>query len=112
MRLIVLLALVPAMALGATVVTTIDAPDTGISGLGWGSGSLWAADGVTGWVYELDPADGTVLSSFFCAVGTPSGLAYMGGNLHVPNAESGSYHGYVYKWSESGEYQGVYDSTC
>jgi len=112
MRLILLLALVPAVALGASVVKTIDAPDTGISGLAWGAGSLWAADGGTGNIYELDPSDGTVLSSFYCNTGTPSGLAYMGGNLHALNAESGTYYGYVYKYSESGGYQGAYDSTC
>lgn len=112
MRKVFLLALVPAVALGASVVQTIDAPDTGVTGLAWGSGSLWAADGGTGWVYEIDPADGTVLGSFYCNVGTASGLAYMGGNVHALNSESGTYYGYVYKWSESGEYQGAYDSTC
>src|SRR6056297_2891625 len=107
MRKVFLLALVPAVALGASVVQTIDAPDTGVTGLAWGSGILWAADGGTGWVYEIDPADGTVLGSFYCNVGTASGLAYMGGNVHALNSESGTYYGYVYKWSESGEYQGA-----
>jgi len=112
MRKVFLLALVPAVALGASVVKTIDAPDTGVTGLAWGSGSLWAADGGTGMIYEIDPADGTVLGSFYCNTGTPSGLAYMGGNLHALNSESGTYYGYVYKYSEGGSYQGAYDSTC
>lgn len=112
MRLIALIVLVPAVALGATVVKTIDAPDTDISGLAYGSGSLWAADGNSSWIYELDPEDGTVLSSFRFTQGTPSGLAIWGSTLHILNAESGTYHGYVYKYSTSGSYQGNYDSTC
>ncbi len=112
MRALLLLALVPAIAFGASVVKTIDAPDSGIAGLAWGSGSLWASDGGTGNVYELDPADGTVLSSFYCDNGTPGGLAHMSGDLHVLNSESGTYVGYVYKYSEGGSYQGAYDTTC
>lgn len=112
MKLIILLVLVPA-AFGAGVVLTIDAPDTGITGLAYGSGSLWAVDGTTSYVYEMDPSNGSVLSSFYFPYGgTPSGLAIKGDTLHILRADIGVYHGYVYRYSTSGAYQGVYDSTC
>ena len=111
MKLILLLALVPA-AFGAGVVLTIDAPDTGISGLAFGSGSLWAVDGTTSYVYELDPSNGSVQSSFFFPYGVPSGMAISAASLHILRADAGTYYGYVYKYSTSGVYQSVYDSTC
>ena len=111
MKFIILLALVPAV-FGAGVVLTIDAPDTGISGLAYGSGSLWAVDGTTSWVYELDPSNGSILSSFYFPYGIPSGMAISGTTLHILRADAGTYYGYVYKYSTTGVYQGVYDSTC
>jgi len=111
MKLLVLLILVPA-AFGASIVQTIDAPDTGISGLGFGSGSLWAVDGTTGYVYELDPSNGAVISSFFFEYGTPSGMSVSGSTLHILRADAGTYHGYIYRYSTSGVFQGNYDSTC
>lgn len=111
MKLIILLALVPA-AFGAGVVLTIDAPDTGISGLAYESGSLWAVDGTTSYVYELDPSTGSVVSSFYFHYGTPSGLAMCGGTLHILRSDIGIYHGYVYMLSTSGLFEGLYDSTC
>ncbi len=111
MKLILLLALVP-VAVGAGVVLTIDAPDTGISGLAFGSGSLWAVDGTTSYVYELDPSNGSVQSSFFFPYGVPSGMALSGANLHILRSDAGTYYGYVYRYSTSGVYQSVYDSTC
>ncbi|MEN8209275.1 MAG: hypothetical protein ABFR50_08490, partial [Candidatus Fermentibacteria bacterium] len=111
MKFILLLALVP-VAFGAGVVLTIDAPDTGISGLAFESGSLWAVDGTTGYVYEMDPSNGSVLSSFFFPYGNPSGMGISGTTLHILRADAGTYHGYVYRFSTAGAYQGVYDSTC
>ncbi len=111
MKLLVLLVLVPAV-FGATVVQTIDAPDTGITGLGYGSGSLWAADGTTSWIYELDPSDGSVLSSFYFDYGTPGGMTLCGSTLHILRADAGGNYGYVYKFSSSGTFEGSYDSTC
>ena len=111
MKFIILLALVP-VAFGAGVVLTIDAPDTGISGLAFGSGSLWAVDGTTSYVYELDPSSGSVQSSFFFPYGTPAGVAFSGSDLHILRVDAGTYYGYVYKYSTSGALQGNYDSTC
>ena len=111
MKFIILMALVP-VAFGASVVLTIDAPDTGISGLAFGSGSLWAVDGTTSFVYELDPSNGSVQSSFSFPYGVPSGMAISGTTLHILRADAGTYYGYVYRFSTTGAYQSVYDSTC
>ncbi|MCD4702303.1 MAG: hypothetical protein K8S24_10650 [Candidatus Aegiribacteria sp.] len=111
MKLLVLLVLVPA-AFGASVVLTIDAPDTGISGLAYGSGSLWAVDGTTRWVYELNPSSGSIISSFYFDYGIPGGMAFSGSTLHILRTDAGSYYGYVYKYSTAGSYNGMYDATC
>ena len=111
MKLIILLALVPAV-IAAGVVHTIDAPDTGISGLAYESGSLWAVDGTTSYVYELDPSDGSILSSFYFDYGLPSGMAISGSTLHILRTDAGINYGYVYKYSTAGSLQGSYDSTC
>ena len=62
----VFLALSVGVSAGASIVNTIPAPDGDIIGMAWqDNGSLWAVDHSTGWVFELDPSDGTVLFSFF-----------------------------------------------
>ncbi len=58
------LLLVPAVLMAASIVSTINAPDSDINGLGWNDGSLWAVDHTSGYVYELDPSNGSVLFSF------------------------------------------------
>lgn len=109
--------LLPMALFGATVLNSFDAPDTGISGLAWGNGVLWAVDGTTQYVYQLDPADGDVISSFYITDQTPSydpspsGLAWGGSVLYVPMTYASSY-GKVYKYSESGELEGTFDSYC
>jgi hypothetical protein len=60
------LALVTGAASAASIVHTISAPDDEIIGMAWqDNGSLWAVDNASGWIYELDPDAGTVLSSFY-----------------------------------------------
>ena len=97
---------------GLRLSVPVFAPDTGISGLAFGSGSLWAVDGTTSYVYELDPSNGSIQSSFFFPYGVPSGMAISGANLHILRADAGTYYGYVYRYSTAGVYEGVYDSTC
>lgn len=103
--------------LGASVLNSFDAPDTGISGLAWGNGALWAVDGTTQYVYQLNPVDGGVLSSFYITDQTPSynpapsGLAWGGAILYVPMTFASSY-GQVYRYNESGTLQSVFDSYC
>jgi hypothetical protein len=106
--------LIPSVAVGG-VVQTFDAPDTGITGLGYGSGSLWAVDGTTHYCYEIDPADGSVLSSFYVdAQGSgshPTGMAFFNSQLHIV-MNLGSSYGYVYRYSTSGSYQSMYSVYC
>lgn len=70
----------------AGIVSTIDAPDNDIIGLAWQDGHLWAVDRMSGWAYELDPDDGSVLFSFYpehSATYSPYGLACGSDTLFV-----------------------------
>lgn len=118
MKVILFLTLiVPALALGASVVNSFDAPDTGISALAWDGSSLWTVDGTTQNVYELDPSDGTVLSSFYIMDQTPTydpvpgGATFLGSTLYVTMYYSNSY-GKIYKYGSDGTYQGSFDVYC
>ncbi len=97
------------------IVHTIDAPDTGISGLGYGNGSLWAVDGATEMAYEVDPSDGTVLGSWFCENSTrvPTGLTFAGDEVYIIMAyvSSGS-SPYCYRYDQSGTFQASFDLDC
>lgn len=118
MKLLILLILVfPALILGASVVNSFDAPDTGICALAWDGSDLWAIDGITQNVYQLDPSDGTAISSFYITDQTstydpvPGGATYLGGSLYVAMHSSTSY-GKVYEYNPSGTYQGDFDVYC
>jgi hypothetical protein len=111
--------LLTALAAGAClaqpqIVHTIDAPDTGISGLGYGDGSLWAVDGATEMAYEVDPADGAVLESWYCENSTkvPSGLAFAGGNVYIVMANPSGTYAYGYRYTQSGSYQSSFSMDC
>lgn len=79
MKVLLILALLAAASYGSTVLETFDAPDTGITGLAWGDGVLWAVDGTTQYVYGIDPSDGSVTSSFYITDQTPSYDPFPGG---------------------------------
>lgn len=117
MKVLLFLALLAAAGYGATVLETFDAPDTGITGLAWGDGVLWAVDGTTQYVYEIDPSDGSVSSSFYITDQTPSydpaagGLAYGNGTIYVA-MHSGTQYGKMYKYDDTGDYQGMFDIYC
>jgi len=112
-----LLALVPAVCLAASVVQTFDAPDTGITGLAWGDGVLWAVDGTTQYIYGIDPSNGSVTSSFYVTDQTSSynpaagGLAYGDGIIYLA-MYSGSSYGKMYKYDVGGLYLGEFDVYC
>lgn len=93
-----------------SVVLTLDAPDTNISGLAWGDGKLWAVDEVTDYVYSINPASGAVLSSFYVAHPSsyfPTGLAYSEYSEFVcVGLWNNSTTGYVYKYTPEGVYSG------
>ncbi len=98
------------------IVATIDAPDTNISGLGFGNGALWAVDEVTEFAYKLDPATGAVeLSWYLAANGTkvPSGLTFANNTVYIssgapPNLTSS----YCYKYNDQGIYQSSFSLDC
>ncbi len=93
-----------------SVVLTLDAPDTNISGLAWGDGKLWAVDEVTDYVYSIDPVSGSVQSSFYVAHSStyfPTGLAYSEySNLVCVGLWNNSTTGYVYKYTPEGVFSG------
>jgi len=117
MRLVWLVVFLPAVLLAAGVIETFDAPDTGITGLAYGNGSLWAVDGTTQYVYQIDPTDGSVISSFYAMDQTasynpvPGGLTYGDGTVYL-SMYSGSSYGRMYRYSESGEFLSDFDLYC
>lgn len=117
MRFLGLLLFLPILAFSADIVVTFDAPDTGITGLAYGDGSLWAVDGTTQYVYELDPSDGSVISSFYITDQTPTydpapgGLAYANGSIYVA-MYAGSTYGKFYEYLPDGTLENDFDAYC
>lgn len=109
--------ILPSLVLGASVVNSFDAPDTGISALAWDGTSLWAVDGTTQYAYELDPSDGSVLSSFYIEDNSttydpvPGGATFHGSTLYISMYYSTNY-GKVYRYDTSGNYLGMFDVYC
>jgi hypothetical protein len=116
-RIAVLVLMLPALALGASIVNSFDAPDTGISSLTWDGSTLWALDGTTQNVYKLDPASGEVLSSFYITDQTSTydpvagGIVFLGGSLYVSMFVPGSY-GEVYKYNSTGLLLTTFNMYC
>ena len=116
-RIVSVVLIFPALAFSATVVNSFDAPDTGISGLAWDGTNLWAVDGLTQYVYELDASNGDVLSSFYITDQTstynpvPGGFAYLEGTLCVIMYDGTSY-GHAYLYDTSGAFLGHFDVYC
>ena len=109
LRTMLLLMLLAALAQGAWVESTLDAPGGDIGGLGWENGSLWAVDRSLDRVYEIDPSSGEVIQSFDMSISSsqnPTGLAVENGVVYVGTWDN-STTGYVYKYNLSGGYQGV-----
>ena len=98
------------------IVATLDAPDTNISGLGFGNGSLWAVDKVTEFAYQLNPATGDVQNSWFVAAnGTriPSGLTFANNTVYIASAAPANLTDpYCYRYNTSGTYLGSFDLDC
>lgn len=116
-RIVSAILIFPALAFSATVVNSFDAPDTGISGLTWDGTDLWAVDGTTQYVYQLDPSNGDVLSSFYITDQTstynpvPGGLAYLGSSLFVVMYDGTSY-AHAYEYDTSGTFLDNFDIYC
>lgn len=111
-KVLLLLLVVAAAASAKAIISTIDAPDTNITGLAWGNGTLWAMDAVSDYVFELDPETGEVLSSFYFSHPiniVPTGLAYSDTYNMLYLGGWYSTTGYVYKFTTAGAYQGMVD---
>lgn len=117
MKLILPLLLLSFVCFGHDIVQTFDAPDTGITGLAWGDGVLWAVDGTTQYVYGIDPTNGSVTTSFYAMDQTSTynpvagGLTYANSNIQLA-MHSGTQYGKIYKYDDSGAYLGMYDVYC
>ncbi len=111
---IVLAVLLPTICFGVSVVRTIDAPDTNISGLAWGEDKLWALDEESSFIYGINPVTGSIEESFEIT-GTPSnyspaGLTFQGSTLFSSFVNGGG-SSYIYFYSSSGNYLGS-DCLC
>jgi len=104
---------VMALVMGKSIVLTLDAPDTGISGLAWGDGKLWAVDETTDYVHSINPETGEILSTFYVAHSSayfPTGLAYSETqNMVLVGLWNNGTTGYVYKYSPDGTFLGQVD---
>jgi len=97
------------------IVATIDAPDTNISGLGFGDGSLWAVDGVIEYAYQVNPSTGAVQNSWYCANSNrvPTGLTYANSTVYIIMTTMPSQNNsYCYRYNNSGAYLGQFDLDC
>ncbi|MEA3266702.1 MAG: hypothetical protein U9P42_07145 [Candidatus Fermentibacteria bacterium] len=98
------------------IIATIDAPDTNISGLGYGNGSLWAVDQVTEFAYQVNPVSGAVQNVWFCAENTtrkPSGLTFANNTVYIAaGATSALTDPWCYRYNTSGTYLGCFDLDC
>jgi glutamine cyclotransferase len=111
-KILFLLFVIAAAASAKAIVATLDAPDTNISGLAWGDGSLWAMDAVTDSVYKLNPETGAIISSFYFThpvTTVPTGLAYSERQNMVLCGGWHNTNGYVYQYTPEGSYIGFVD---
>ncbi|MBD3370106.1 hypothetical protein GF402_07075 [Candidatus Fermentibacteria bacterium] len=95
---------------------TLTAPDGDITGLGYYSGSLYALDGTSEYVYRLDPETGDVQNSWECTQTSSrvtTGLTVTSGYVYVAAASSSSQTDpYCYRYNTSGSYVGNFDLDC
>ncbi|MFO7627326.1 MAG: hypothetical protein R6V62_08720 [Candidatus Fermentibacteraceae bacterium] len=106
-RALILVMLLAALVSAKSIVLTLDAPDTNISGLAWGNDALWALDATTRFVHQVNPATGAIISTFYFNYTesmTPTGLAYSETlNRVIPAGWLGT-NGYVYQYTPDGTF--------
>lgn len=104
--LLVLMALA-AIVSAKSIVLTLDAPDTNISGLAWGNNALWVLDATTRFVHQVNPSTGAIISTFYFNYTesmNPTGLAYSEAlNRVLPGGWLGT-DGYVYQYTPDGTF--------
>ncbi|MCK5787319.1 MAG: hypothetical protein KAH54_12280 [Candidatus Sabulitectum sp.] len=102
---VLLLAFTTALLAAPQIVNSFDAPDSGVNGLAYAGGSLYALSGNT--VYKLDPATGATQNSFSITATNSNGIGYAGALLYITNGTSN-----VYKYTLTGTYSGVTSLYC
>lgn len=108
-KILVLLFVAASVSTGQSVILTLDAPDTNISGLALGGGALWACDNVTNQVYKLNASTGAVLLNWYvdAAGAHPTGMTFANNQVYVALTS-----GYVNYYSTSGAYLGEFSALC
>lgn len=103
------LLVIAALSAAQTVILTLDAPDTNISGLAIGGGALWACDCVTNQVYKLDASTGSVLLNWYVdASGAhPTGMCFANNQVYVALTS-----GYVNYYNTGGTELGSFSALC
>ncbi|MBD3370187.1 hypothetical protein GF402_07480 [Candidatus Fermentibacteria bacterium] len=101
------LAVTVAAFAGLEIVNSFDAPDSGIEGLAYTSGSLYAVSKNTNTLYVLDPSSGSVEDSWPVTPTNSNGLGYAGDLLYVTDGSST-----VYKYTTSGYSDGTSIILC
>ena len=107
----------PLMVYAAGVINSFAAPSSDISGLAWDGSAVWAIDRETQNIYELNPSDGSILSSFHVEDQPtsydikPSGIACVAGNIFIIMSD-GDYYCKGYMYSTDGEYDSSFDMLC
>lgn len=106
-RVLLLLLIVTGIAFAQSIVLTLDAPDTNISGLAWGNDNLWALDATTRFVHQFSPTTGDIISTFYfdyTEAMNPTGLAYSEALDRVLPAGWLGSNGYVYQYNPDGTF--------
>ena len=106
-RALIVVMLLAALVSAKSIVLTLDAPDTNISGLAWGNNALWALDATTRFVHQVNPTTGAIISTFYFNYTesmNPTGLAYSETlNRVLPGGWLGT-NGYVYQYKPDGTF--------
>lgn len=106
-RALVLIMVLAALVSAKSIVQTLDAPDTGLSGLAWGNGNLWTLSANTRQIRQVNPANGAVISSFYFDYTesmTPTGLAYCPNNNRVLAGIWQGTNAWVYQYQPDGTF--------
>ncbi len=69
-------------------------PRTGAHGLEWRDGTLWVATPPSGTIYQVNPADGSVIRSFKAPGFRPHGLAWQGDDLWCVETNERAFYRY------------------
>jgi len=104
----ILLALAAAASIAdLEIVGSFDSPDTGIEGLAFAGGDLYAVSTASNAIYRIDASSGDVLESFGVSQSGVDGMGYAGDLLYLTVGSSS-----VYMYDLAGSYQGSATLYC